>query len=41
MVQGANDDKPPVKSATRADLVVGFVLGSVIGAATLYSLFFN
>jgi hypothetical protein len=37
----ANDNKPPVKPATRADLFVGFALGAVIGAATLYILFFN
>jgi endo-1,4-beta-D-glucanase Y len=37
----ANDNKPTVKPATRADLFVAFALGAVIGAATLYILFFN
>jgi hypothetical protein len=37
----ANDNKPPAKPATPADLIVGFALGAVIGAATLYILFFN
>jgi len=40
-VQGANDNKPPAKPAAPADLVVGFALGAVIGAAVLYILFFN
>jgi hypothetical protein len=37
----ANDNKPPAKPATAADLIVGFALGAVIGAAVLYILFFN
>ena len=37
----ANDNKPPIKPATPADLIVGFALGAVIGAATLYILFFR
>jgi hypothetical protein len=35
------NDNGPVKSATRADLFVGFALGAIIGAATLYVLFFG
>jgi hypothetical protein len=36
-----DNDNAPVKPATRLDLFVGFVLGSVIGAAALYVLFFR
>ena len=35
------NDNQPVKPATPADLIVGFALGAVIGAATLYLLFFG
>jgi hypothetical protein len=35
------NDNGPVKPATPADLIVGFALGAVIGAVTLYILFFN
>ena len=37
---GANDNVA-AKPATPADVVVGFVLGSVLGAAAIYILFFN